>query len=232
MFVRMIIVVAQKTSFDLRKVLSYPITTYPLSLSHCDGSHVKTEKSVLLKKLESLQTTTITELPQGYAQVMMAVFFSIPSCLKQTWEHHMHQSPVPLLSIVCSGKASEVHVCLDKYVANSIKESERKLRSAEDTPFVISGDQIMRQRGQKLLTNGILKNEFSKFLLKEWGKDHYWNLFNGKTLFASFGIVSSMYLTRTIVLVYATQHTCKEIMKKLMHLSLSTLQILLKAMLW
>ena len=45
----------------------------------------------------------------------------------------------------------------------------------------------MRQRGQKFLTNGIFKNELSKFLLKEWGKDQYWNLFNGKTLFASFG---------------------------------------------
>ena len=131
MFVRMINVVAQKTSFDLRKVLSYPITTYPLYLSHCDGSHVKMEKSVLLKKLESLQTTTITELPQGYAQVYDGGLL-LHSILSQTNMGASYASIAhSILSVVCSGNASEVPVCLDKYVANSIKESERKLRDAD-----------------------------------------------------------------------------------------------------
>ena len=71
MFVRMIIVVSEKTAFDLRKIISYPITTYPLSLAHCDGSHMKTEKSSLLRKLKSLQTQTIKdeELPTSYMKV-------------------------------------------------------------------------------------------------------------------------------------------------------------------
>ena len=47
MFVRMIVVVSEKTSLDLQKIISYPITTYPLSLAHCDGAHMKTEKSAL-----------------------------------------------------------------------------------------------------------------------------------------------------------------------------------------
>ena len=57
-------------------------------------------------------------------------------------------------TVVCSGRGSdEVHVCLDKYVVNSIKDSERQLRGATNQPYGITGpDQKIRQSGQKLLT--------------------------------------------------------------------------------
>ena len=61
---------------------------------------------------------------------------------------------------------------------NSIKDSERKLRGAVDSIYVITGpDQTIRQSGNKL----------AKFILNEWGKDHYWTIFGGKTLLASYG---------------------------------------------
>ena len=55
-FTNFFIVVAKKTTLDLRNVLSHPITAYPLSLSHCDGSLVKATKSTLLTKLEEIQS--------------------------------------------------------------------------------------------------------------------------------------------------------------------------------
>lgn len=190
MFVRMVIVIAEKTSFNLEKVLCYPITTYPLSLAHCDGSHVKTEKSALLKKLESFQTEYITEneKPVTYAQVYDGGLL-LHSILVQTNVGASYASIARnVLSVVCSGAATEVHVCLDKYLENSIKDSERHLRGANDSAYVITGpEQNIRQTGQKLLSNGIFKNELSKFLLKEWSKKHYWHLFGGKRLIASFG---------------------------------------------
>ena len=189
MFVRMIVVVSEKTSLDLRKIISYPITTYPLSLAHCDGAHMKTEKSALLRKLESLQTETITDtqLPRSYMQVYDGVL--LHSVLSQTATGASYASMArTMLSVLCSGRASEVHVCMDKYVENSIKDSERKSRGAVDTDYVITGaEQKIRQSGKKLLTNGVFKNEFAKFLLKEWKKANYWNIFGGKTLIASYG---------------------------------------------
>lgn len=93
-----------------------------------------------------------------------------------------------MLSMVCSGNSQEVHVCFDKYLETSIKNSERKLRGAIDCPYVITGpDQKIRQSAQTLLTNGIFKNELAKFLLKEWHKSHYLHILNGKQLFASHG---------------------------------------------
>ena len=91
MFVRMIVVVSEKTSLDLRKIISYPITTYPLSLAHCDGAHMKTEKSPLLRKLESLQTEQ--SQMHSYREVMyrsMTEDFYILSCRRQPWERHTH----------------------------------------------------------------------------------------------------------------------------------------------
>ena len=93
-----------------------------------------------------------------------------------------------ILSTVCKVKGDEVHVCLDKYLQNSIKDSERKLRGAIDSNYTITGaDQKIRQRGAKLLENGTFKNELGKFLLREWQKDHYWHILNRKVLFASHG---------------------------------------------
>ena len=52
-FIRMIVVISQNTKFSLQHVLNHQITEVPLSIAQPDGSLVKTEKSKLLKKLES-----------------------------------------------------------------------------------------------------------------------------------------------------------------------------------
>ena len=82
MFVRMIVVVSEKTSLGLRKIISYPITTYPLSLASCDWTHMKTEKSVLLRKFECFQTETDRWSTVTYRS-MTEDFFYILSCRSQ-----------------------------------------------------------------------------------------------------------------------------------------------------
>ena len=46
---------------DLRNLLSYPITTVPLSLAHIDGTPLKTDKATLTKALESRQDVVFVE---------------------------------------------------------------------------------------------------------------------------------------------------------------------------
>ena len=71
---------------------------------------------------------------------------------------------------------------------NSIKDIERRQCGAVDTAYTITGpDQKIRLSGKKLLTNGTFKNELAKFLLKEWEKTNYQQIFGGKTLFVSHG---------------------------------------------
>ncbi|KAK3861799.1 hypothetical protein Pcinc_032273 [Petrolisthes cinctipes] len=70
-FIRLTVAVGEEIGFYLRNVLSFPIISYPLSIVHCDGSRVKTDKAALLNMLESMQTVPFTEndLPQEYAQI-------------------------------------------------------------------------------------------------------------------------------------------------------------------
>lgn len=187
-FIRIIVVVSEKTTFDLRHVLEYPITPYPLSLAHSDGAHLKTAKSALLNKLEDFQTDVLIDLPVNCARVYDGglLLHSVLSSVNIGATYGSIATTV--LSTVCSGSGMEVHVCLDKYIENSIKDSERQLRGTVDTVYTISGpDQTVRQRGQNLLNSSSFKNELGKFLLREWQKDHYWSLLNGKTLYASHG---------------------------------------------
>ena len=187
-FVRMIVIVAERTNLDLRHVLSHPITTYPLSLAHADGAPLKTPKNALLHKLEELQTIIITDEPEDYTQIFDGglLIHSVVSVMNVGASYGSIARKI--LSAVASGKGEEIHICLDKYIENSIKDSERKLRGADDAIYTITGpDQTMRQQGEKLLTNGNFKNELATFLMKEWTKDHYWNVMNGKTLYVSYG---------------------------------------------
>lgn len=193
-FIRIIIVLSENTSFDLRHVIKYPITLYPLSLAHADGAHLKTAKSTLLNKLEDFQTDVLTDLPMDCARVYDGglLIHSVLSLVNVGATFGSIARTV--LSTVCSGSGSEVHVCLDKYVENSIKDSERQLRGTVHTIYTISGpDQSVRQKGQTLLSSSSFKNELGKFLLREWKKDHYWSLLNGKTLYASHGGVCYKY---------------------------------------
>ena len=191
MFIRMVIVASQMTAFDLRNILSYPVTEYPLSLAHSDGSRVKSDKSTLLNKLESLQSISILTqqmLPKSFACIFDGGLI-LHSVLSQARVGASFGSIArQMLVTICSGKGVEVHLCLDKYVAKSIKGSERKLRGSLDLPYVITGpEQTIRQCGQKLLSNGEFKNAFSKFIVKEWRKQHYYTILEGKVLFVSYG---------------------------------------------
>ncbi len=190
MFIRLMVIIAQKTTFNLKKVLEYPIIAYPLALAHSDGTYIKTPKAALLNKLEGLQTEPLTdfEIPMSSSQIYDGGLL-LHSVLSQVNVGASYASIArTVLSVLCSGRGTEVHVCFDKYVEMSVKESERRLRGAIDLPYIITGaDQTTRQSGQKLLSNGNFKNELAKFVMKEWQKNHYFNIFNGKTLVASYG---------------------------------------------
>ena len=101
-----------------------------------------------------------------------------------------------IIASLCSGRASEVHICLDKYLDISLKASERELRGAVSVVYEITGaEQSIRQSGQKLIHNTNFKDELAKFLLKEWIKPHYSVYIEGKTLYASYGGKCYLYIS-------------------------------------
>ena len=188
-FVRLMVVVSESTNFDLKHVLEFPITDYPLSIAHGDGSIMKTVKANLLKKLESMQNgfaqnylprIDVTVIDGG---LLLHSFLSVTSCIASYANLARNQ-----LSHVCSNAGGEIHVLFDTYIQSSIKGYERQLRGAEDRPFVITGqEQAPKQSGQQLLKNGLFKDQLAIFLLNEWVKDHYGPIIGRKRLVVSHG---------------------------------------------
>jgi len=153
--IRILVVIANRTNFDLKHVMENPITQYPLSISHSDGTGLKTDKSKLLNKLEKLHhgfndtplpSVDVTLIGGGLlihsflSAVGKIVFFG----------NHVRE----LLVYVCRNPGDKIHVLFDTYRPTSLKQSERKLRGADDQPFVIAGpEQAPKQGCQKLLQN-------------------------------------------------------------------------------
>ena len=71
-----------------------------------------------------------------------------------------------LLAYVCGSGGNEIHLLFDTYHPMSLNVSERKLRGADDRPFLITGpEQPPIQGCQRLLQNGIFNDQLAMFLL-------------------------------------------------------------------
>ena len=186
-FIRILVAISKKTTFSLKNVMMFPIIDYPLSIAHSDGSLLKTEKSKFLDKLEALQEGfTDTHLPTINATLIdggLLIHSFLSAIGRITSYGNLART---LLSHVCASLGNEVHVLFDTYKPMSLKVSERNLRGADDHPFVIAGpEQAPRQNCQKLLGNGIFKDQLAIYLIKEWQKDCYGVILANKTLVMS-----------------------------------------------
>ena len=54
----MLLYISNQEKGDMAKAVSYALLEFPVSLSHVDGSLMKTDKSQLMAKLESTSQTT------------------------------------------------------------------------------------------------------------------------------------------------------------------------------
>lgn len=137
-FIRILVAISRTTNFNPRHTMAFPIIDYPLSLTHSDGSMLKTEKGVLLKKLEEPQEG-FTERPLPPINVTLIdgglfIHSSLSAMGNITTYENLARS---LLDSVCKHPGNEIHVLFDTYRPMSLKASERKLRGAEERPYVI-----------------------------------------------------------------------------------------------
>lgn len=144
--------------------MTFPITIYPLSITHSDGTGLKTDKSKLLGKLEKLQDWS-SEAPLPSTDVTLVDGGLLIHSFLSTIGKISSYGNLARLAYICGKRGNEIHVLFDTNHPMYLIQSERKLRGAEDGPFIISGsDQAPRQGCQKLLQNGIFKEQLAQFL--------------------------------------------------------------------
>ena len=179
------------TNDTLQNILTYPVTTVPLSIAHSDGTPTKTNKALLTKCLEQKQSTVLDYESVGTADVELLdgglILHEILSKHKNSTYGTIARA---ILMKVCNRKSVEIHLLLDRYLLQSIKNCARlSYRSATlDDSFNITGpEQIQKKSGADLLKNSSFKESFSKFLLQEYRKDHYKSVVGTKVVLISHG---------------------------------------------
>lgn len=147
--------------------MTFPVTTYPLSITHSDGTGLKTNKSKLVGKLENLQDKfSAAPLPSIDVTLVdggLLIHFFLSAIGKITSSGNLARA---LLAHACGNRGNEIHVLSDTYHPMSLKQSERKLHGLK-TLIISRSDQAPRHGCQKLLQNGIFKEQLEQFFFKE-----------------------------------------------------------------
>ena len=119
-----ILFLALQRKIDMAEVLSFPLTPTPLSLSHADGTMLKTQKSKLMEELES---RIFSEKPNHVDVIIIDAMFFL---------HLWKDLPATfgtiarfLLIKAFAQRGSNIHLVFDKVVSPSIKDCERDSRS-------------------------------------------------------------------------------------------------------
>ena len=158
---------------DMAEVLSYPLTPVPLSLSHVDGTVLKTKKSTLTSTLE---IKVITRPPDiVHETVIDASFFlylqyNLPSTFGQVAK--------VILSNIKKAKGN---------VILSIKDSERNNRASVTTSFQVTGSSQKRPSNWlEAMKNTSFKISLNKFLVEYWNDNSLVDLIGEKILHVNF----------------------------------------------
>ena len=119
--------------------MTFPLTEYPLCITHSDGSGLKTENSKLLNKLEELHDG-FTETPLPLIDVTLIeggqLIHSFLSAIGKISSYG--NLARTLLAYVCGRGGNEIHLLFDTYHSMPLKERD-KIRGADDRPFLITG---------------------------------------------------------------------------------------------
>ena len=114
-----ILFLALQRKIDMAEVLSFPLTPTPLSLSHADGTMLKTQKSKLMEELES---RIFSEKPNHVDVIIIDAMFFL---------HLWKDLPATfgtiarfLLIKAFAQKGNNIHLVFDKVVSPSVKDCE------------------------------------------------------------------------------------------------------------
>ena len=180
-----ILYLSLQRKIDMEEVLKYPLTPIPLSLSHVDGTMLKSTKSALLKNLESrVQTLTPTSIID--ASFFYHLHGNLPATFGATAKY--------LLKRIMESVGDVIHFVNDKWIKPSIKDIKREGRESSSVMYRISGP-AQKRPGNWIssLRNDCFKISLVEFLINNWELNNMSDIFKRKTLYANCGNKCYMY---------------------------------------
>lgn len=179
-----LLAIALEKKIDISKVLTYPLTSIPLSLCHPDASINKTNKSVLLHILEK---GIVSQQPTEKDLVIYDGFFILHQMknLPQKYD----QVAIKLLCRFLKEDSRFAIVVFDTYFSPSIKDYEHTLRGTyRGQKIEIRGSFPRPSDFSAQLKNITFKEDFVKFLLDKWADNEMSHFFENKILYVNYDI--------------------------------------------
>lgn len=171
MFNRLLII-GKSREVDLKNLLSYSLTSVPLSLGTGNGTICKTNKANLMHELEK-GAECVPEIPWGSALIIDAMAFvqqaqNIPVTFGQLADKLLHE----LVGMTKKYGCSRVDFVCDRYPSHSIKNCERERRAVSGAQVVkiTRPEQKTPKQFKKFLAEGSNKENLIEFLYESWVK--------------------------------------------------------------
>lgn len=178
-----LMVLAIKKDLDLEHILSYPLTTVPLSLCCTDGMMAKTDKSALLTLLEEkVQQHDSPRVIDGCIIDGNFLLHTLPAAkLPATLGGVARSYLIQAVSL----SPKRVDIVFDDYPSPSVKDCERGRRGIDDNQlYVIGGPEQVRPKNfESALTSRSFKQQFPLFLAEEWHDQSYTHIIGPRDVY-------------------------------------------------
>ena len=169
-----LLVISKTREIDLKGLLSYSLSEYPLSISTTSGELVKTAKFKLFEILEGEAKNPVVDvenLRDGNALIVDTM--AVLQVMKGKWKTfgEFADSVFAYLVILArQWKAVRLDFVVDRYPKESIKNAERTRRAIQGTQrvHIYNKDQNVPKQWKKYMSCGENKESLIAFLWKHW----------------------------------------------------------------
>lgn len=193
-----VLILALDKKIDFLDILGHPLTAFPQSLTHPDGSMIincrNTDVADLLMANTEM-TDTNMELPTFEIDVIDG--FHLLNGLQDTPIRY-DQFAEYFLKRICHTDANEIHIIFDQCERPSPKDVQMKnskeLNENSSSSFRIIGSKQERYASlQKCLANNSFKDELIKFFISYWSEQAIELILGTKRVFVSVGSICYLF---------------------------------------
>ena len=173
LFARLLIM-SKSREIDLKELLSYNLSDYPLSLATAVGGLVKTAKSKLFEILEgTLIDPTVDAENVGDHNALIVDAMAVLQAMKGKWQTFGEFADTIfayLVKLARQWKATKLDFVADRYPEISIKNAERTKRAAQGVQrvHILNKDQCVPKQWKKYMSCGKNKESLIAFLCDHW----------------------------------------------------------------